>query len=133
MGSLGMIAPNFNQKGMIMKMRSLVAVLLLALGISACSTVKKVVYRIDVPQGNYLEQDKIDQLAVGMNKDQVEYLLGSPLLKDSFSPDRWSYVFIKREGHNDPIKKTLYVYFNSDGLVSDVQTDVAVENIEQSN
>lgn len=110
-----------------MKMKSLVAVLLLALGVTGCSTVKKVVYRIDVPQGNYLEQEKIDQLEVGMNKDQVEYLLGSPLLKDSFAPDRWTYVFIKREGHNDPIQRNIYVYFNNDGLVSDVQTDVVVE------
>lgn len=109
-----------------MKMKSLVAVLLLALGLSACSTVKKVVYRIDVPQGNYLEQDKVDQLEIGMNKDQVEYLLGSPVLKDSFAPDRWTYAFIKREGHNTPEQKVLYVYFNNEGLVSDVQTDVRV-------
>ncbi|HDL2178087.1 TPA: outer membrane protein assembly factor BamE, partial [Mannheimia haemolytica] len=42
-----------------MKMKSLLAAMLLALGVTACSTVEKVVYRIDVPQGNYLEQDKI--------------------------------------------------------------------------
>lgn len=110
-----------------MKMKSLFAVLLLSLGVSACSTVKKVVYRIDVPQGNYLEQDKIDQLKVGMNKEQVQYLLGSPMLKDMFATNRWDYVFIKREGHNDPIQHTLLVYFNQKGLVSDIQLDKPIE------
>lgn len=106
-----------------MKMNALVAVLLLGLGVSACSTVKKVVYRIDVPQGNYLEQDKIAQLEVGMNQAQVQYLLGSPVLKDMFGQNRWDYVFIKREGHNDPIQQTLFVYFNPQGLVSEIKTD----------
>ncbi|AGH38714.1 outer membrane protein assembly factor BamE [Bibersteinia trehalosi] len=106
-----------------MKMKSLIAVILLALGVSACSTVKKVVYRIDVPQGNYLEQENIDQLKVGMNKEQVHYLLGSPVLKDYFAQDRWDYVFIKRKGHEEPIQRTLFVYFNEKGLVSDIQLD----------
>lgn len=110
-----------------MKMKSLIAVLLLALGVTACSTVKKVVYRIDVPQGNYLEQDKIDQLKVGMNKEQVQYLLGTPLLKDTFNQNRWDYVFIKREGHNEPIQRTLFVYFNQKGLVSDIKLDQPLE------
>lgn len=67
-----------------MKMKSLLAAMLLALGVTACSTVEKVVYRIDVPQGNYLEQDKIAQLKVGMTAEQVEYLLGTPMLKNIF-------------------------------------------------
>ena len=106
-----------------MKMKSLLAVILLALGVSACSTVKKVVYRIDVPQGNYLEQDKVAQLQVGMTQEQVVYLLGAPVLKDMFAQNRWSYVFIEREGHNEPIQHTLQVYFNQKGLVSDIKLD----------
>lgn len=114
-----------------MKMKSVIALAVLAMGVSACSSVKKVVYRIDVPQGNYLEQDKIDQLSVGMNTEQVEYLLGSPLLKDSFAPNRWSYVFIKREGHEEPIQRTLFVYFNEQGIVTDIQSDIATEQVSQ--
>ncbi|MDO4698712.1 MAG: outer membrane protein assembly factor BamE [Pasteurellaceae bacterium] len=110
-----------------MKFRSLIAVLALSLGITACSTVKKVVYRIDVPQGNYLEQEKIDQLQIGMNKEQVAYLLGSPVLKTVFDHNRWHYVFIKREGHKEPIQRTLLVYFNSQGLVSDIKLDQVLE------
>lgn len=106
-----------------MKVKSLVAVLLLALDVTACSTVKKVVYRIDVPQGNYLEQDKIDQVKIGMTPEQVAYLLGTPVLKDPFETHRWDYVFIKREGHQEPIQHTLFIYFNPQGLVSDIKLD----------
>lgn len=119
-----------------MKMKSLLAVMLLAIGVTGCSTVKKVVYRIDVPQGNYLEQDKIDQLQIGMNQTQVQYLLGTPILKDVFAENRWDYVFIKREGHNDPIQRTLLVYFNNQGIVTDIKLDdiknqkVAEEKVE---
>ncbi|WGE79845.1 outer membrane protein assembly factor BamE [Actinobacillus equuli] len=110
-----------------MKMKSLLAIALLAVGVTSCSTVKKVVYRIDVPQGNYLEQDKIDQVKIGMNKTQVQYLLGTPMLQDTFAQNRWGYVFIKREGYNDPIQHTLFVYFDNQGLVSDIKLDKPIE------
>ena len=100
-----------------MKMKSLLAIAFVAMGITACSTVNKVVYRIDVPQ------DKIDQLKVGMNQEQVQYLLGTPLLRDVFAKNRWDYVFIKREGHNDPIRRTLLVYFDNKGFVKDIKLD----------
>ena len=106
-----------------MKMKSLVAILFFVFGVSVCSTVKKVVYRIDVPQGNYLEQDQIAQLQVGMNHEQVIYLLGAPVLRNSFAPNRWDYVFIKREGHNDPVQHTLQVYFDQRGIVTDIKLD----------
>ncbi|MFA9488131.1 MULTISPECIES: outer membrane protein assembly factor BamE [unclassified Mannheimia] len=103
-----------------MKMKSLLAALLVAMSVTACSTVEKVVYRIDVPQGNYLEQDKIDQLRVGMTPEQVEYLLGTPMLKNIFETYRWDYVFIKREAYKDPEQRNLFVYFDSNGLVSKI-------------
>lgn len=113
-----------------MKLKSLIAVLLLGLGITACSTIKKVVYRIDVPQGNYLEQDKIDMLKVGMNKEQVQYVLGTPMLQDSFNKDRWSYVFIKREGHKDPVQHTLFIDFNTQGIITDIKLDKPIESVK---
>lgn len=103
-----------------MKMKSLLAAAVVALSLTACSTVQKVVYRIDVPQGNYLEQDKIDQLKVGMTAEQVEYLLGTPMMKNIFDTHRWDYVFIKREGYKDPEQRNLFVYFDAKGLVAKI-------------
>ncbi len=110
-----------------MKIKLLLATALLAMGITGCSTVEKVVYRIDVPQGNYLEKEKVEQLKVGMNQEQVLYLLGTPLLRDVFAQNRWNYVFIKRKGHEKPVQHTLFVYFDNNGLVSDIQLDKPFE------
>ncbi len=120
---IGYYRPNFYLGSNNMKKKSLLAIALLAVGVSGCSTVKKVVYRIDVPQGNYLEQDKVEQVKVGMNAEQVQYLLGTPMLRDAFGGNRWTYVFIKREGYNDPEQRTLQIYFDNQGLVNNIQLD----------
>lgn len=108
-----------------MKMKFLFATILVAMSVTACSTIEKVVYRIDVPQGNYLEQDKIAQLRVGMTPEQVEYLLGTPMLKNVFDTHRWDYVFIKREGYKDPEQRNLFIYFDTNGLVSKIDDSLA--------
>ena len=51
------------------------------------------VYKIDINQGNYLSQDMVDKLKVGMTPAQVKQLLGTPLVNSPFRPDRWDYVY----------------------------------------
>lgn len=72
--------------------------LVLALSLSACSSW---VYRIDIPQGNYLEKKDIDKLQVGMTKEQVKYILGSPVVVDSFNKDTWHYVYQFKSGRSE--------------------------------
>lgn len=50
-------------------------------------------YRTDLPQGNYLTRETLDQVKPGMTRDQVRFVLGTPLLRHIFHPDRWDYVF----------------------------------------
>lgn len=50
-------------------------------------------YRSDLPQGNYLTEETLDQVKPGMTRDQVRFALGTPLLRHVFHPDRWDYVF----------------------------------------
>lgn len=50
-------------------------------------------YRISVPQGNYVTQPGLQRVRPGMTSDQVRQLLGTPLVRDAFHPDRWDYVF----------------------------------------
>ncbi|MDD0823089.1 outer membrane protein assembly factor BamE [Mannheimia sp. AT1] len=116
-----------------MKMKSLFAAILVAMSVTSCSTVKKVVYRIDVPQGNYLEQENIDLLRVGMTPEQVEYVLGTPMLKNIFETHRWDYVFIKREGYNEPEQRNVFVYFDANGLVSKIDDSNANNEINLEN
>lgn len=90
---------------------ALIALLLVASsGLGGCG-----IYKINVQQGNFLDDDKIAELKVGMTRRQVEYLLGSPTIKDSFHANRWDYVFYFRNGRNDKVtKRNLVVIFDGD-------------------
>ena len=50
-------------------------------------------YKFSIPQGNYLNQQMLDQVREGMSREQVRLAIGSPLLTDIFHPHRWDYVF----------------------------------------
>ncbi len=51
------------------------------------------VYRIEVQQGNVITQDMVNQLRIGMNKRQSQFVLGAPMLNDPFHADRWDYFY----------------------------------------
>ena len=54
------------------------------------------VYRIPIQQGNLITQEMVNELKPGMTKQQVRYLLGTPLLIDTFQEDRWAYLYTNR-------------------------------------
>ena len=74
------------------------------------------VYKLDVNQGNYLAQDQVERLKVGMTKPQVRTLLGTPLLVSPFRPNEWEYVYeFKRQGR--PLEhRNFIVYFVDERL-----------------
>lgn len=87
--------------------------------LSACSNLEfPWVYRIDIDQGNIITQEMIDQLKPGLTRDQVKYVMGSPLVVDSFHPDRWDYIYTLRKGDGSRKREQLSVYFKDDILVS---------------
>lgn len=66
---------------------------------TACSHYKfPWVYRIDVEQGNDIDEEKLAQVQIGMTQVQVKYLLGSPILRDTFDQSRWDYYYSYRTG-----------------------------------
>jgi len=84
------------------------------------------VYRMTVQQGNIVTEEMVDALQPGMNKKQVRYLLGTPLLTDMFHTDRWDYTYTIRRGHNPMEVKRLTIWFQDDALVrvdGDLQPD----------
>jgi outer membrane protein assembly factor BamE len=90
--------------------------IVLMVSISACSSW---VYRIDIPQGNYLEQKDIDKLQIAMSKEQVNFVLGSPVVIDSFNNDTWHYVYRFKSGKSGKLSATkqFTVKFENDKLV----------------
>jgi len=76
------------------------------------------VYRIDVQQGNFLENKDIDQINVGMTRSQVRYLLGTPMVADPFQPARWDYVYYLKKGRSRKVQQRHFiVFFEGDSVV----------------
>ncbi len=85
--------------------------------VGGCSTLQfPGVYKIAVEQGNVITQEMVDQLKPGMSKEQVEYIMGSPLIKDAFNNDRWDYVYSLKRGNNPREQHRLTIFFEEDGL-----------------
>lgn len=106
-----------------MQFKILLGVAVLALSLSACSMVEKVVYRIDVPQGNYLEATNVAQVKQGMTAQQVQYLLGTPVLIDPYSNLTWYYVFLQQRAYQAPDQHTFTVKFDQSGVVTETHLD----------
>jgi len=76
------------------------------------------VYKVDILQGNHLDERAIEQVQVGMTRSQVRFILGTPMIKDPFHADRWDYVYyFKKGGAGDAERKRLVVYFENDAVL----------------
>jgi len=100
--------------------------------LAACSSTPDVVsyispYRIDVRQGNMVTQDMVAQLKPGMTKDQVRFVLGTPLLVDIFHKDRWDYVYRLQPGRGEVQQRRMTVFFD-DGKLARVAGDVVADD-----
>ncbi|MFT6925501.1 MAG: outer membrane protein assembly factor BamE [Psychromonas sp.] len=83
-----------------MPIKKIVVFLFFISSLSGCTFLYDTfVYQIDVTQGNYLEDDKLDQINLGMSQEQVIFILGSPMLIDQFDSSKWYYIrYIKPGG-----------------------------------
>ena len=97
-----------------------------SLTLSACSTILNNlpgVYTLDIEQGNMIDQSMIDQLRPNMTKRQVLYIMGTPMLADSFHEKRWDYLYSKQPGGEERVQKRVSLFFNGDNLMA-VQGDL---------
>ncbi len=103
-----------------------ILILLCLFTLTSCS-----VYKIDIQQGNALDSQKVQQLRLGMTKQQVSFLLGSAMLQDAFHKDRWDYLYRLEHDGKEMSKSTLTLYFEDGKLTridnSRYQADVATK------
>lgn len=77
------------------------------------------VYKIDIQQGNVVTQDMIDQLKPGMTRRQVRFIMGNPLIVDTFHADRWDYLYSLQPGGGQRQQERVSLMFNgNDQLIS---------------
>ncbi|MFM2087181.1 MAG: hypothetical protein RLZZ237_2050 [Pseudomonadota bacterium] len=75
-------------------------------------------YRPMIQQGNFVSEEMLAQLKVGMTRDQVRFILGTSLLTDIFHADRWDYPFRLARGNGETTSSRVVVYFDKDGKVA---------------
>jgi len=71
-------------------------------------------YRPDIQQGNFVSQEMLAQVQVGQTREQVKFILGTPLMADVFHADRWDYPFYLARGNGDLTKSQVSVFFKDD-------------------
>ena len=99
------------------RLRTLLPALLLTTLASGCGFIGfPGVYKIDIEQGNLVTQDMIEQLRPGMSRRQVRFIMGSPLVEDTFNTDRWDYPYVIRNGTTIIREAQVSIYFQGDVL-----------------
>lgn len=96
-------------------MRKIILIFLTSLLLVGCGVLKP--YQVDVQQGNILDQDNVKQLQLGMTKNEVKELLGSPLLNNTFENNHWNYVYTNQINGGKIEQKRLRLEFEADKLV----------------
>ena len=92
-------------------------------------------YRIEIQQGNYVTHEMVAQLKPGLTRDQVRFVLGTPLVSDIFHEERWDYVFMRQRANSSEIEYRRIAVFFDAGKLKRVEGDVvaaaAPERTEQ--
>jgi len=93
-----------------------IKLILLSLLLSSCSG-WLTPYKMEIRQGNYVMSEMREKLKLGMSKQQVRYVMGTPIIIDVFHSNRWDYVYrLEHEGRVVE-KQNLTLYFEGENLV----------------
>ena len=103
---------------MTMRKSIIISLLCFALAISSGC-----VYRANISQGNLVKQEDLDQAEVGMTKNQIRFLLGTPMIDDPFHSDRWDYVYYLVIGLDSAIQTRWVSIFFADDHVSEIRKE----------
>jgi outer membrane protein assembly factor BamE len=74
-------------------------------------------YKVTVQQGNVISEEALRQVKVGMNKAEVQKIMGTPLHVDAFNPDAWDYLYRLPKPYEPLEERIVSLYFNNDRLV----------------
>jgi len=74
------------------------------------------IHKIDIQQGNVLTQDMVGQLRKGMEKKQVQFIMGTPIILDTFNPMRWDYLYTYEHGGGHTERRRVTLVFDGDAL-----------------
>lgn len=83
------------------------------------------VHKIDIQQGNVVTQQMVAQLKLGMDKKKVRFVMGTPIIQDTFHSNRWDYVYTFHEGGgSDDERRLITVVFNEAGNLTNLEGNI---------
>lgn len=88
-------------------------------------------YKLDIQQGNVVTSKMLLQLRPGMTKSQVRFIMGTPLVQDSFHGNRWDYVYQMRENGKLVEQRRVILDFEKE-LLKSVRGDVIPAGSDQA-
>lgn len=88
----------------------------LGLGVLLLMTLSCTMHRVEIQQGNVITPEMITQLKPGMTREQVQFVMGTASIMDPFHPDRWDYMYIRKDGRDKAERRHVTVYFEGDLL-----------------
>ena len=111
-------------------------VLALAFLLGACSSVPILPgftpYKMEIQQGNFIDQDMVSRLKLGMTRDQVKFVLGTPLVSDLFHADRWDYIFSRRPVGGGAVQQRRFTVFFDDNKLARIEGDVVPQRTPEA-
>jgi len=95
----------------------------LVLSLSACA----LSYHPDVNQGNYVTSEALGQVEVGMTRQQVSFILGTPVAASPFHGNRWDYVYFLESSYQQNRRAHAVIWFENE-TVARIETRIAPSN-----
>ena len=99
-----------------MNIKNKLSILIISLLLSNCSIPR--IFQVVISQGNLVDQEMLDKLEIGMTESQVKFVMGTPLISDTFYPNRWDYFTSVTQGDNTYTNQKITLYFENNKLVS---------------
>lgn len=96
--------------------KTLIYCIITASLLTACSGFSG--FRLDVQQGNAIEDSRVAQLRVDMTPEQVLFLFGTPIIRPAFlREERWDYVYFRTGGAAPEEYRRLSIFFSGGRVV----------------
>ena len=91
-----------------------VVLLLTTMLLASCSIPR--IFQVVISQGNLVDQEMLDKLEIGMTESQVKFVMGTPLISDTFYPNRWDYFTSVTQGAKTYTEQKISLYFEDNKL-----------------
>ena len=93
--------------------------LIISLFLISCSSTG--IYKVTVTQGTVLKQEDLDKLEIGMNRDQVIFLLGNPTFENFFEPNVWNYFYQVSRGVETLYESKVKIIFDDNDNLKEIR------------